>query len=204
MMRSLSEASTSASSRVDEVRKSREALIEDVRRHSYSPEDLEILTRFLDLQLLDGHEALATEPPKVLLRLVLRAMKLLHYCNFEDEDICCVLAHASVYFRSTHRACGPEMDGHELANAMVALMYIAHCYVEDEICPLRVWHEHIFQKYCSVETLNSVIFRLMEIRGHRLRVHYKEMTQRYEFLCGSTTLSSVHRRSTDPETTKGV
>ena len=97
-------------------------------------------------------------------------MKLLHLCDFQHEDVCCILAHTSVYFRSTYKACGHQMDSQEGANAVVAQMFIAHSYIQDETCPLRIWHEHIFQKYCSVKTLNEVILRLMEIRAYRLRV----------------------------------
>jgi hypothetical protein len=70
---------------------------------------------------------------------------------------------------------------------MVALMFIAHSYIQDETCPLWVWHEHIFQKYCdSIKRLNAVVVRLLEIRRYRLRVDRKEMMKRYKFLCGST------------------
>jgi hypothetical protein len=185
--RSLSQVSTAASLGADEARRGRAAAIEEVRKYAHTPSDLAILSRFLDLQLLDGHNSLAIDPPKGLLRLVLRAMKLLHLCDFQHEDVCCILAHTSVYFRSTYKACGHQMDSQEVANAVVAQMFIAHSYIQDETCPLRVWHEHIFQKYCSVKTLNAVILRLIEIRAYRLRVDRKEMMKRYKYLCGSAT-----------------
>jgi len=111
--------------------------------------------------------------------------KLLHLCDFQHEDICCIVAHTSVYFRSTYRTCGYTMDPTEVANAIVAQMFIAHAYVQDETCPLRVWHEHVFRKYCSVKTLNAVVMRLIEIRGYRLRVDRKDMLKRYKYLVGS-------------------
>jgi hypothetical protein len=185
--RSLSQVSTAASLGADEARRGRAAVIDEVRKYAHTPADLAILSRFLDLQLLDGHHALAIDPPKGLLRLVLRAMKLLHLCDFQHEDVCCILAHTSVYFRSTYKACGHQMDTQEVSNAVVAQMFIAHSYIQDETCPLRVWHEHIFQKYCSVKTLNAVILRLIEIRAYRLRVDRREMMKRYKYLCGSST-----------------
>jgi hypothetical protein len=184
--RSLSQVSTAASLGADEARRGRATALEDVRKYAHTSADLAILARFLELQQLDGHTALAIDPPKGLLRHVLRAMKLLHLCDFQHEDVCCILAHTSVYFRSTYKACGHQMDSQEVANAVVAQMFIAHSYIQDETCPLRIWHEHIFQKYCSVKTLNEVILRLMEIRAYRLRVDRKEMMKRYKFLCGST------------------
>jgi hypothetical protein len=159
--------------------------IDEVRTHAHSPADLEILSRFLDLQLLDGHSELALDPPRRLLRLLLRAMKLLHLCNFHHEDVCCILAHTSLCFRSTYRACGHQMDSQEVSNAVVAQMFIAHSYIQDEICPLWAWHEHIFRNYCSMKTLNEVILKLLAIRAYSLRVDRKEMMKRYEHLCGS-------------------
>jgi hypothetical protein len=168
----------------DEARRGRATAIEEVRKHAHTPEDLAILSRFLDLQLRDGHNALAIDPPKRLLRLLLRAMKLLHLCSFEHEDVCCMLAHTSIYFRSTYKACGHQMDSQEVANAVVAQMFIAQSYIQDETCPLRVWHEHIFQGYCSLKTLNAVILKLLEIRAYSLRVDRKEMIKRYKLLSG--------------------
>jgi hypothetical protein len=83
------------------------------------------------------------------------------------------------------------MDSQEVANAMVALMYIAHSYIHDDNCPLRVWHENIVGKYCDLKTLNVVIVRLMEIRGYRLRADRKELMKRFKYLCGCKTLNSM-------------
>jgi hypothetical protein len=77
------------------------------------------------------------------------------------------------------------MDAQEVANAIVTQMFIAHAYVQDETCPLRIWHEHVFRKYCSLKTLNAVVMKLIEIRGHRLRVDRKDMLKRYKYLVGS-------------------
>jgi hypothetical protein len=79
------------------------------------------------------------------------------------------------------------MSGDEAANAVVAQMFIAHSYFEDETCPLWVWHDHIFQNYCSLKTLNEAILKLLAIRAYSLRVDRKEMMKRYEYLCGYTT-----------------
>jgi hypothetical protein len=188
--RSLSQVSTAASlgtsfTSTDDRKGGRAIVLEEVRKYAYCAADLGVLARFLDLQLFDGHKTIAVSPPKEVLRLVLRAMKLLHLCDFVHEDICCILAHTSVYFRSTYKMCGHQMDAQEVANAMVAQMFIAHSYVQDETCPLRVWHEHVFHKYCSVKTLNAVVMRLIEIRGFRLRLERKDMTKRYKYLVGS-------------------
>jgi hypothetical protein len=113
-------------------------------------------------------------------------MALLHRFSFQHEDVCWMLAHTSVCFRSTYNACGHQMDSHELSNAVVAQMFIAHSYIHDETCPLSVWHEHLFQSYCSVKTLNEAILNLLAIRAYSLRVDRKEMMKRYKHLCGST------------------
>lgn len=184
MVRSLSQVSTTASSLgSDERHLSSRAPLEEVRKYAFCASDVGVLARFLDLTM-DG--PLALEPPREMLRLVLRAMKMLHLCEYSHEDICCVLAHTSVYFRKTFALCGHQMDKQEVANATVAQMYIAHSYVQDETCPLRVWHSHLFHKYCDVRTLNTVVLRLLEIRGYRLKLDRKDLLKRYRYLVGTT------------------
>merc|ERR1712113_372365 len=77
---------------------------------------------------------------------------------------------------------GSQMDHSEVGNVLVTLMFIAHCYVQDETCPLRVWHQHLFRKYCSLKTLNAAILRLLEIRQYVLRLETKELQRRFSYL----------------------
>jgi len=201
LVRSHSQVSTTASSLgSDERCITTRVSLEEVRKYAFCAADLGVLARFLDLTLHDAPTStLALEPPREMLRLTLRAMKMLHLCDYSHEDICCVLAHTSVYFRKTFTLCGHQMDKQEVANAMVAQMYIAHSYVQDETCPLRVWHAHLFHKYCNVRTLNTVVMRLLEIRGYRLKLDRKDMIKRYRYLVGMAPDARAPGLPTQPE-----
>jgi len=75
--------------------------------------------------------------------------------------------------------CGSVMDSSEVGNVLVTLMFVAHCYVQDETCPLHVWHQHLFRKYCPLRTLNAAIVRLLEIRRYVLRLDSQDLSTRY-------------------------
>lgn len=192
----LSEASTTASVLgADEIalRDHRIAKLEQVRKYAFTHQDLGVLARFLELtfdRLRPPPRAGALsmgerpEPPLVAMKLVLRAMKLLHLCDYGHEDVCVLLAHTSLYFKKTFSLCGAHMDRHEVANALVLLLFVAHSYLLDETCPLNVWHQHLFAKYCSMRTLNAAVFRLLDIRGFRLKLDRKDVDKRFAFLKG--------------------
>ena len=57
------------------------------------------------------------------------------------------------------------MEIHELTHVSCFLLYVAHSYARDETCQIQIWHRHLFTKYCSVRTLNSAVFRLLEPRS---------------------------------------
>jgi len=109
----------------------------------------------------------------------LRALKFLHLCDYSVDDICSILAHASSYFGDVYVLCGSHMDPVEVGNILVTLMFVAHCYVQDETCPLHVWHKHLFRKYCPLSKLSAAVLRLMEIRGYVLRLDLEELGYRY-------------------------
>jgi len=168
---------------------------EHMRRYAYSPQHLQVAMRFAELAFdgssparrRDDDRRAHAHAPSHLFKLLLRAMKMLHLCQYDHEDICMLLAHASVYFKKVHNLCGTQMDQHEVANAAVLLLFIAHSYLLDETCPLSVWHKHLFAKYCSIQTLNAAVFRLMDIRGFRLRIDRKDVLKRHRFLMGLDT-----------------
>merc|ERR1719253_1725401 len=115
-------------------------------------------------------------------KLLLRALKLLRLCDYSLEDLCSILAHASAYFIDAFGLCGSVMDQSEVGNVLATLMFVAHCYVQDETCPLHVWHQHLFRKYCPLRTLNAAIVRLLEIRRYVLRLDSQDLSTRYVIL----------------------
>lgn len=141
-----------------------------------------------DVYLLDAFLSLA-ELPDIdgeSVKLLLRAFKLLRLCDYSVEDLCSILAHASAYFIDAFGLCGSVMDASEVGNVLATLMFIAHCYVQDETCPLHVWHQHLFRKYCPLRTLNAAIIRLLEIRRYVLRLDSQDLSTRYVSLFKST------------------
>mmetsp|Transcript_76182 Transcript_76182/g.218278 ORF Transcript_76182/g.218278 Transcript_76182/m.218278 type:complete len:255 (+) Transcript_76182:80-844(+) len=152
------------------------AKIQPFAKYAHCTEDLHLLSTFLAL----------AQPPELHgdgIKTLLRAVRMLRLCDYCAEDICSVLAHASAYFKDVHAVCGGKMDSNEVAMVLVCLIYIAHSWVQDETCPLHVWHKHLFRKYCTVRMLNSAVMRLLEIRNHKLRLSTAELRERYECLC---------------------
>merc|ERR1712151_399515 len=108
----------------------------------------------------------------------------LRSCGYFLEDICVVLAYASVYFPCISERCG-KMSDTEVADIIVVLMYLAHPYIIDEHCPLCVWQEHLFKKRCKVSMLNQVIMGIMSMRGYVLRADMEDIEERYTRLLAS-------------------
>lgn len=143
--------------------------------YAHNADDVYLLSEMLDLvrlQDVDGETV----------KLCLRALKFLHLCDYSDQDICSIMSHATAYFMDAYALCGNHMDSGEVGNVLVSLMFIAHCYVQDETCPLHIWHQHLFRRYCPLRTLNSAIIRLLEIRRFILRLDERELSDRFERL----------------------
>merc|ERR1719387_2214824 len=78
---------------------------------------------------------------------------------------------------------GPGEVGYVLAIAI----FLGHTHVEDETCPLRVWHQRLFQDYCSLRTLSAAVMKLMETRGYTLRIGDKQLRKRHFALLRAAT-----------------
>lgn len=141
-------------------------------QYAHCGEDINLLARVLELSRV-------SEADNETTKLLLRALKFLRLCDYSVEDICSTLAHASAYFVDAFSLCGNAMDSCEVGNVLTTLMFIAHCYVQDETCPLHVWHQHLFKAYCPLRTLNVAILRLMEIRRYMLRLNQEDFDRRY-------------------------
>ncbi|CAK0848312.1 unnamed protein product [Prorocentrum cordatum] len=89
-----------------------------------------------------------------------------------------MLAHASIYFPDTCSATEHRITSNEMGNVLASVIFLAHCWVEDETCPLRIWHQHLFAQYCSLGTLSSAVLRLMELRGYILRLSSEVVERR--------------------------
>lgn len=145
---------------------------EPVRRRARNAELTSLCDCFMDLIGME-------EPDDCVVRLVHRAIDLLFRCGYSVEDTCSVLAHASVYFMDAFEFCGARMEAREVGNILTVLMFLAHSYVLDETCPLRLWHSNLFRGYCTVKTLNAATLKLLEVRGWVLRVEPEALEPRH-------------------------
>jgi len=126
----------------------------------------------------------------VVLKLLLRVVLFLRSCDYHQEDICLVLACASMYFGDVFKSCD-KLRPTEAGNIMVLLLFMAHSYMLDETCPLKFWHFHLLSGYCNVRSCNAAIMNIMKLRGYNMRVQELELQRRvHRFAaCG---LKSVH------------
>jgi len=108
-------------------------------------------------------------------KCVLQGVRLMHLCDYDYADVVLVLGYATVYFRSTFSSIGKKMSPNEAAHVVVLLIYLAHSFLLDETCPLRIWQKHIFRKYCTLKVLDAALFRLFQMRpGFKLRISDEE------------------------------
>merc|ERR1712032_980779 len=137
--------------------------------------DIHLLSSFLELARLPNVGGSSV-------KLLLRAIQFLRHCDYSVEDICSVLGHASAYFVDALAIFSRDMQAKEAGNVLVTQMFIAHCYVQDETCPLHVWHKYLFKRYCPLKTLNEAVVRLLRIRQYNLRLDGEDSTRRFTFL----------------------
>jgi hypothetical protein len=170
--------------------------MEPYKASAHCAEDVYLLSRFLELSDLAEEDADGD-----CLKLLLRVLRFLHLCDYSMEDICSILAHASVYFRDVFKLCGDQMGSSEVGNVLATLIFIAHCYVQDETCPLHMWHKHLFRKYCALNTLNAAVMRLLEIRRHVLRLDPETLDRVFSSLlqAADRRLFVVNRKDVDHE-----
>lgn len=100
------------------------------------------------------------------------AVSLLNMCGCDPSDICVVLAFASAYFASIvqtshHR---DVMASEEMVNLLAVCIFVAHCFVLDNNCPLHVWRDMVLQSRCSLRALNAATVHVLRVMDFRLRL----------------------------------
>lgn len=147
-------------------------------KYAWSADDIYLLVAFLELA---GVNDIDTKSAALLLKM----LKLLHQCRYSAVDICSILAHASAYFADVFAICGGIMDKAEVGNVLATVTFLAHSYVQDETCPLHVWHKHLFRGYCKIKKLSEAVLRIMSIRKYILRLEDDDLANRYQTLCAA-------------------
>jgi hypothetical protein len=106
-----------------------------------------------------------------------RCFRLLNSCGYPFDDIVTVVAFAAIYFPSIKASVCSHTggwDNDEVANVLVVLIYISHAFCFDETCPIGHWHAWVVRSYCSLQTLNLVVLRILQLRRFHLTVTRKE------------------------------
>jgi len=140
----------------------------------FEHDDSELVTKFAELCDM----CMTTEFD----RLMTRCIRMLRLCDYPPEDVRCILAHASKYVSELSQFSSNPMASLEQANVACLYIYVAHCYVEDECCPLPTWHKHLFRRYCAPKTLQAAVSRLMQLRDWKFRLTDAELHARLEIL----------------------
>ncbi|CAL1148578.1 unnamed protein product [Cladocopium goreaui] len=81
-------------------------------RFAYNLEDLDLLAVYLELSKAPK-ERFASEKSA---KLTLSMLRFLRSLDIPVQDICCLLAHASIYFKDIYSVIGQNMNREELAN----------------------------------------------------------------------------------------
>lgn len=130
-------------------------------------------------------------------KLLQRTLTLLDKCDYGPDEACAVLAHASAYFDDIYKQCGHRMVQNEIGYIMVVLIYIAHCFVLDEACPLKHWHQHLCTRYCSLTMLDEAVLRLMKMRNYKMRLSEDDLEMRYSPLFAAAGLLREEGHNSD-------
>lgn len=111
-------------------------------------------------------------------KILLKTLKFLTMCEYEMDDIQLILAHACCYFHTVYDKCGTSMDRDEMDSVLVTALFLAHCHVQDETCPLKFWHQHLLPSYCELKVLNAAVMQIMAICNYQLRLRDDDLETR--------------------------
>ncbi|CEM33559.1 unnamed protein product [Vitrella brassicaformis CCMP3155] len=154
-----------------------EALVDEFRRrngkYAYRSADVGIAQRFC---VLAGLEREGLGP-----KIILKTMEMLHRCKYEAWDIVLILAMASVQLEDTFSKLSVT-DQKERAHVCVLQIYLAHCWLQDETCPIKIWHEHLVRSYCTFPVLQDALFKLFGLQNHIMRIDDNRHVDRTRYL----------------------
>lgn len=115
-------------------------------------------------------------------QMLVRMVRMLHLCDYTDEVIDTTLAVALLHLDRIYRVCDPRMDDTERTCIAIMAVFNAHCYVEDEACPLKYWQRNIFAQYCNVKVLTSASMKLLRLLKFNLSAKEEDVVAKLEYL----------------------
>lgn len=104
-----------------------------------------------------------------------RAFRMLRSCQYPPEDIlqCAALTVCHwprIRQKIAHivsRSAG-TVDLKESVYIGILQLFLSHCWLLDQTCPLKEWHRHIFGSYCSFGCLNDAMMKLFALQEFKL------------------------------------
>lgn len=118
------------------------------------------------------------------MRMLVRTLKMLHACDYENDDIvmtfACALTHVRQILPYVETAAPIE-----LCSISILSVFIAHCVIIDEACPLIHWHKWIFKRITDMDALNKAIVKIMILHNHNLSVNPDERNVNFRYLFDS-------------------
>eukprot|EP00927_Polykrikos_kofoidii_P034232 TRINITY_DN29069_c0_g1_i1.p1 TRINITY_DN29069_c0_g1~~TRINITY_DN29069_c0_g1_i1.p1 ORF type:complete len:317 (+),score=48.81 TRINITY_DN29069_c0_g1_i1:297-1247(+) len=153
-----------------------------VAKNAHFPDDLVLVSRFVTMLGESTPSVRERLHQEEVIKTILRGVRLMHLCDFSYSDVVMTLSYASVYFRVIFHEVKGNMGSVEAAHICVLSMYLAHCFILDENCPLCHWQKHIFRKYCTLKVLDSALFSLFHKQAFHLRIASEEERKAVSFL----------------------
>lgn len=155
-----------------------------LNKFATAPGDVHLVMRFCREVNLNpiGQEAV----------VIISVIKFLHLARYAYEDILYILATAAASMKKVVPLL-EGIDSRQLAYICILQCYLAHCWLEDEACPLKLWHSHLLRSYCSFPEVEVATFRLFKIQNFKVAVTDEELRE--------STISLLTRVSIQPRTT---
>eukprot|EP00435_Cladocopium_sp_Y103_P048575 s504_g14.t1 len=122
-----------------------------------------------------GQQDTRTEVDQSLLeRKVHQTIKLLQACRFCSHDIVLCFSYACSYAGRVFPLMAGLLGDAEAVHICILLVFLAHCFVLDETCPMREWHKHIFRRYCSLKKMDTALFSIFSMLEFHLSIPAEE------------------------------
>jgi len=106
-----------------------------------------------------------------VVRVIIVCVRMLLACAYDSSDLDVVFATALVNLRTPWTGKLTSRMGQQERMLVTLLhVYCAHSMVFDEFVPLSVWHEWLFQSFCSRSTMNVALKKVCLLSNWRFMV----------------------------------
>lgn len=129
--------------------------LKELRQRAQLPCDMHLCVRFCENVGISPRSAAAVS--------IMRLVRILHQAAFPHEDVLWILALTLAQVAKVGSQI-LRMSERERVNVCVLQAFIAHSIIEDETCPLHIWHRHLFVGYCDFLTLEDALFKLLVLQ----------------------------------------